>query len=182
MAAEPTPPSSTTSLPDIDDAADEAATLQQFLRYQRVVFVRKVEGLTTEQANQALAPSDLTLAKLARHLSFVEDFWASVVFAGEEPQPPWSTAPWEDDPDWEMTSAADHEIEVLVSDLVTAWSRADAIYDGAESLGQLSVNPSGQEPAHRSLRWILVHLIEEYARHLGHADYLRQAVDGTTGD
>ncbi len=182
MTAEPTPPSSTTSLPDIDDAADEAATLQQFLRYQRVVFVRKVEGLTTEQANQALAPSDLTLAKLARHLSFVEDFWASVVFAGEEPQPPWSTAPWEDDPDWEMTSAADHEIEVLVSDLVTAWSRADAIYDGAESLGQLSVNPSGQEPAHRSLRWILVHLIEEYARHLGHADYLRQAVDGTTGD
>lgn len=173
---------SATPLPHIDDAADEAATLRQFLRYQRVVFVRKVEGLTTEQANQALAPSDLTLAKLTRHLTFVEDFWASVVFAGDDPQPPWSTAPWEDDPDWEMTSAADQPIDVLVTDLVTAWSRADAIHERAESLGQLSVNPSGQEPARRSLRWILVHLIEEYARHLGHADYLRQSIDGATGD
>ena len=171
-----------TSLPEIADAADEATTLHDFLEYQRAVFVRKVEGLSTEQANRVLAPSDLTLAKLAHHLTFVEDFWAGVVFAGQDPAPPWSTAPWEDDPDWEMTTAADQEIGDLVAGLQAAWSRADAVYRRAGSLDRLAANPSGPEPTRRSLRWILVHLIEEYARHIGHADFLRQAIDGATGD
>lgn len=172
----------TTPLPEIADAADEATTLHQFLDYQRAVFVRKVEGLSTEPANRSVPPSDLTLAKLVRHLTFVEDYWANDVFAGRDPLEPWASAPWSDDPDWEMTSAAEHEVADLLADLAAARSRADGVYRAADSLDQLAASSSGSERASRSLRWILVHLIEEYARHLGHADWLRQAADGATGD
>ena len=170
-----------TELPSIIKEGDERQMLTEFLDYQRTVLLRKTEGITDDQAAQAVAPSDLTLGGLLKHMAYVESNWSSYVFRGEDPESPWADAPWGDSPDWELTSAADHTIVELQEMYRAAWSSADAIYGAALSLDAVAVRTGG-DGRHPSVRWILIHLIEEYARHLGHADYLRQGIDGATGD
>jgi len=170
-----------TELPSITKDGDERQMLTEFLNYQRTVLLRKTEGITDEQATQPLPPSDLTLGGLLKHMAFVESNWASYVFRGEDPESPWAEAPWDDEPDWELTSAADHSLAELQDMYRNAWTAADDLYRKALSLDAMAVRPGG-DGRHPSVRWILIHLIEEYARHLGHADYLRQAIDGATGD
>ncbi len=171
----------TTPLPPIADQADERQTLSEFLNYQRTVLLRKTEGLDDEQARKALPPSNLTLGGLLKHMAYVESNWASYTFRGDDPEQPWVDAPWEDEPDWELTSAADDSLADLQAMFREAWAAADAIYQRALSLDAVAVRP-GVGAEHPTVRWILVHLIEEYARHLGHADFLRQSIDGSTGD
>jgi hypothetical protein len=162
-------------------ADDEFATLTGFLDYERAVMARKAYGLTHEQLNRVLPPSTLTLAKLLRHLTLVEEDWFHVRFLGLDPHDPWAGAPWDDDRDWEMTSAVEVAPEQLLVDFHAACVESRRITCDASSLDQRSVK-ADRTGDHYNLRWILVHMIEEYARHAGHADFLREAIDGVVGD
>ncbi len=164
--------------PDPPYAVDERQTLVTFLDYYRSVFLRKMAGLTAEQLALSLPPSALTLGGLLKHMALVEDNWFSSNWKGAPEIEPWASVDWDADPDWDFHSAGGDrpgELLALYDDAV-ARSRA-AIADSydlsatAESRGRVI-----------SLRWILVHMIEEYARHCGHADLLRQAIDGAVGD
>ena len=169
------------SIPWPATVADERTMLTGFLDGYRAVLVRKATGLQPEQLRQTLARSDLTLGGLLKHMAVVEDDWFERRFAGRELPEPWASADWEADIDWEMTSSVNDFPEELFALLDVAVRRSQAVTSDAASLDDLSatLDSKGQ---HWSLRWILVHMIEEYARHVGHADFLRQSIDGSTGD
>jgi uncharacterized damage-inducible protein DinB len=165
-------------------AADETATLLGFLEYQRATLAWKCAGLDAAGLRATVAASSMTLGGMLKHLAHVEDSWCSRWLHGRDRQPPWDTVDWKADPDWDWHSAAEdtpEQLHALWQDTV-ARSRslvAEALADGGlERLAQRTW-PDGRAP---SLRWILVHLIEEYARHNGHADLLRESVDGLTGE
>jgi uncharacterized damage-inducible protein DinB len=165
-------------------AADETATLLGFLEYQRATLAWKCAGLDAAGLRARVAASSMTLGGMLKHLAYVEDLWCSRWLHGRDRRPPWDTVDWDADPDWEWHSAAEdspEQLHALWQDAV-ARSRtlvAAALADGGlERLAQRTW-PEGEAP---SLRWIVVHLIEEYARHNGHADFLRESVDGLTGE
>jgi uncharacterized damage-inducible protein DinB len=170
--------------PEPPVAAGETATLLGFLEYQRATLAWKCAGLDAAGLSATVGASSMTLGGLLKHLALVEDGWFSRSLHGRDRQPPFDTVDWKADPDWEWHSAAEdspEQLHALWQDAV-ARSRslvADALADGG--LEQLARRtwPSGEAP---SLRWILVHMIEEYARHNGHADLLRESVDGLTGE
>ena len=162
--------------------ADERATLSAFLDYHRATLLAKIEGLGREHLAVAAVPtSALTLAGLVKHLAVVEDSWFQEEFLGLELEP-WASAPWHDDPDWDFHSAVDDEPADLVALYRAAIERSRAVVAAASSLDALSVRESRREGTPFSLRWILLHMIEETARHNGHADLLREAIDGSTGE
>ncbi len=165
---------------------DEATTLRTFLDYHRDTLRWKTAGLTAQQLRTPLAPSDMTLGGLLKHLAYVESQWFRVVLAGTEPLPPFDTVDWADDPDWEWHSAAADSPDELRALFDTAVRESDRLLDAALDAGgldQLSARESRRPDEGRfSVRWILVHMIEEYARHNGHADLLREAIDGLTGE
>jgi uncharacterized damage-inducible protein DinB len=175
----------TTDRTDPPLAADEATTLRGFLDYHRDTLRWKAEGLDHDRLNQALAPSTLTLAGLLKHLALVESHWLSHVLFDRELMPPFDTADWDADGDWEFTSAPDDEPDQLRGLFDEATKRSDALIDEAlekDGLDTLSALPGRRTGGHFSLRWILVHLVEEYARHNGHADLIRESIDGATGE
>ena len=160
--------------------ADERTMLSSFLELYRVTLVRKAAGLTHEQLAKSLSPSTLTLGGLLKHMAIVEDDWFTSDMTGRDLPEPWASVDWESDRDWELNSAKDDTPEELLALFEAACARSRAVIDGCASLDQRSVktNPDGN---HFTLRWILVHMIEEYARHCGHADLLRESIDGQRG-
>ena len=165
--------------------ADEATTLRGFLDFQRDTFRWKCAGLTQEQLAQPLPPSDMTLGGMMKHLAVVDQSWLEDDFAGRGLMPPFDTVDWDADRDWEWHTARDDTPEQLFALFDEAVRRADAVIDGAVAgpgLGGASVRKDRRDDTPFSLRWILVHLIEEYARHNGHADLIRQSIDGETGE
>ncbi len=158
---------------------DETATLSEFLDFYRAVLLRKADGLTPDELNTPVGVTTLTIGKLIRHMTLVEDHWFDKTFAGLAEREPWASADWDSDPDWEMTTAKGMTFNELRTDYDQACERSRAHLAAAASLDTLAV---GGDPGGLSLRWILVHMIEEYARHCGHADILREAIDGTVGD
>jgi len=170
--------------PEPPPAADEADTLRGFLDYQRATLAWKVEGLDATGLAATVGVSTMTLGGLVKHLSYVEDDWFSRVLHGHDPRLPWSSVDWEADRDWEWHSAADDSPEQLLTQWRGAVERSRMLVDQALADGGLD-RPSrirwaeGRAP---TLRWILVHMIEEYARHNGHADLIREQVDGATGE
>lgn len=160
--------------------AGEQEMLPEFLDYYRQVLLRKAAGLSAGDLSRALPPSPMTLGGLLKHMAVVEDNWFVRRFEGGEYSEPWASAPWAEEADWEFTSAAADSPEYLVELYQASIERSRGIVAGAESLDQLSVRTRDGQPW--SLRWILVHLIEEYARHCGHADLIRESIDGSTGD
>jgi uncharacterized damage-inducible protein DinB len=165
-------------------AADETATLLGFLDYQRATLAWKCAGLEAAGLRATTAASSMTLGGLLKHLAYVEDDWFSRRLHDHPIPPPWDAVDWAADEDWEWHSAADDSPEQLVELWQTSVSRsrslvAEALAEGG--LDQLARRrwPDGRAP---SLRWILCHMIEEYARHVGHADLLRESVDGQTGE
>lgn len=165
-------------------AGDETATLLGFLDYQRATLAWKCGGLDAAGLRATLAPTSMTLGGMLTHLAYVEDSWFSRRLDGQDPQPPWDTVDWKADPDWDWHSAAEDTPEQLLTLWQDAVARSrslvtEALADGGP--GQLARQgwPDGRAP---SLRWILCHMIEEYARHNGHADLLRESVDGLTGE
>jgi uncharacterized damage-inducible protein DinB len=160
--------------------ADERTMLLGFLDLYRATLVRKGAGLTQEQLARPLPPSTLTLGGLLKHMAVVEDDWFTSDMAGRDLPEPWASVDWDADRDWELTSARDDAPERLLALFESACARSRAVVASCDSLDQRSVKTDA-DGNHWSLRWILVHMIEEYARHCGHADLLREAIDGQRG-
>ncbi len=165
-------------------AAGEVATLLGFLEYQRATLAWKCAGLGAEALNKQTAASAMTLGGMLKHLALVEDFWFVYRLHGRERSAPFDRVDWDADPEWEWQTAADD----CPTDLLTLWGQAkdrsraattEALAAGGLEFLARRPWPDGSRP---SLRWILVHMIEEYARHNGHADLLREAIDGETGE
>ncbi len=170
--------------PEAPLAADETATLLGFLDHQRATFEWKCRGLDAAALRVTVGVSSMTLGGLLKHLAYVEDDWFSRDLFGDDRKEPWASADWDADRDWEWHSAADDTPD----ELLTLWRRcvADARSNTARALtdGGLDTLARRAFPDGRrvSLRWILVHMIEEYARHNGHADLIRESIDGETGE
>jgi uncharacterized damage-inducible protein DinB len=165
--------------------ADEVTSLRGFLDYHRDTFRMKCAGLTQAQLAQPLAPSDMTLGGMMKHLAIVDQSWCEDDFAGRGLMPPFDTVDWDADRDWEWHTARDDTPEELLALFDEAVRRSDAVLDRAlapegPGLDGLSVLDDAED-GRFSLRWILLHLIEEYARHNGHADLIRESIDGQTG-
>lgn len=165
-------------------AADEAAVLVGFLERQRATLAWKCGGLDAAGLRATLPPSSITLGGLLKHMAHVEEHTLARLLLDGKPGAPWDTVDWDADPDWEWNSAADDTPEQLMTLWHDAVARcrtiiADALADGGvEQLGRFRTS-GGESP---SLRYILITLIEEYARHVGHADLIRESVDGLTGE
>ena len=165
-------------------AADEPATLLGFLEYQRATLDWKSRGLGAAGLRATVGVSTITLGGLLKHLAFVEDFWFSRGLGGRDPALPWVTGEWEADSSRSWSPSAEERYEELLAVWRDAVARSRAMVDAALAEGGLDGlarrrSPNGASP---SLRWIVVHMIAEYARHNGHADLIREAVDGQTGD
>lgn len=163
------------------DVGDERTQLTQFLDWQRATILMKVDGLDREQMSTTTAASDLTLAGLLKHLAVVEDGWFRRALLGEPP------AAWYrdfvDDPDWDFRTAADDDPVELVARYQQACERSREAVASMASLDDLTAEVPGPDGTHRfNVRWVLLHMIEETARHAGHADLLREAIDGATGE
>jgi uncharacterized damage-inducible protein DinB len=166
---------------DPPDSGPELEQLTAYLDYQRATVLLKTDGLSAAQLAQPLPPSSLTLAGLLNHLALVEDSWLPDRFAGLPANSLWTGIDWDADPDWEFRTAVDLSPEELRRRYEDACARSRQVVAEAESLDQLSVRPR-RSGRHFDLRWVLLHLIEETARHAGHADLLREAIDGTVGE
>lgn len=150
----------------------------------RLTLAWKCGGLDAAGLSKPLPPSAMTLGGLLKHLALVEDFYTTRDVTGEPMGPPWREADFEADPDWEWHSAASDTPEVLYELWCGAVGRSRAAWAAAVASGGLD-QPAKftSEPGEpRNLRRVLVDLHEEYARHVGHADLLREAVDGLIGE
>jgi uncharacterized damage-inducible protein DinB len=168
--------------PPVD--GDEAATLLGFLDYQRQTLEWKCAGLDADALRTTVGASSITLGGLLKHMAMVEDGWFAVTLHGRAHLPPFDTMDRSSDPDWEWRTAADDPPESLRALWAAAVERARALTTEALADGGLGRPAAVGWPDGRSasLRWILCHMIEEYARHNGHADFLRESIDGRTGE
>jgi hypothetical protein len=156
--------------------SDEQSSLVAWLDYQRATLLQKCEGLTGEQlATASLSTTNLTLLGLLRHMLLVEWWWFEHTFTGGTAPEPLDT---EGDPEYEFTHLSSDEAEADRALFIAQCERSRHIVNAASSLSELS---KGTEREARDLRWIMVHMIEEYARHNGHADLIREALDGAVG-
>jgi uncharacterized damage-inducible protein DinB len=170
--------------PEPPITGDEAATLAGFLDFQRATLAWKCDGLDAAGLAATVAASSMTLGGMLKHLALVEDDWFSYTFCNQDRQRPWDTVDWDADPDWDWHSAAADSPEKLAALWRDAVSRSRAVAGEALASGGLDqlarrTWSDGRAP---SLRWILCHMIEEYARHNGHADLIRESLDGRTGE
>jgi hypothetical protein len=168
-------------------AGTEAATLVGFLDFHRDTLRMKVAGLDADQLATPLPPSSMTLGGLLKHLAYVEDWWFNQVFADNPAAPVWAEVDWEADADWDWHSATEQSPEELRGLLDEAVAISDGILaEALASPGGLEAGSKRRSSRHPervfSLRWILVHMIEEYARHNGHADLIRESIDGQVGE
>lgn len=168
--------------PPVD--GDEVATLNGFLEFQRATLAWKCDGLDRAGLTSTVGSSAMTLAGLLKHLALVEEYWFCEMLMGRDLQPPWQGVDFTADPDWDWRTARDDEPEELLAlwrDKVALCRAtvAEALSDGGLGRPARGHWTDGRSP---NLRWIICHMIEEYARHNGHADLLREAVDGTTGE
>ncbi|MCZ0207328.1 DinB family protein [Streptomyces achromogenes] len=167
-----------TRIDDTPPAWDERTQLTTFLDYARDTARAKCAGVSAENARTAPLPSSplMTLSGVVNHLRWVEYYWFQVVFLGEEDQGPWT----EEDPDREMRIAVDFPLTQLLDEYAGQCDRYRRLV-AANALDKQAQRPV-RDGLHVDLRWILLHLIEETARHNGHLDILREMLDGTTGD
>jgi uncharacterized damage-inducible protein DinB len=153
---------------------DEKTSLYVALDRHRDVVLWKLRGLDDEQLRRRVTPSGMSLLGLLKHLTFVEDGW----FCGTFGRPVFAAPfdPADPDADWRPEP---HETAAgLLSAYAETRMRADAVIDELD-LEHTGTAWSGETV---TLRWVLVHMVEETARHAGHADVLRELLDGTTGD
>ena len=167
--------------PEPPKSGPELQALTGFLDWQRETILLKTDGLTREQLAQTLPPSSLTLAGLVNHLALVEDSWFRHGSPGLPEDELWAGHDWDADPDYEFRTAVDLEPEELRQRYRDACARSREVVAHAESLDQLSVGTS-RDGSHWDLRWILIHMLEETARHAGHADLLRRRSTATVGE
>ena len=170
--------------PETPLAGGDVETLVGFLEYQRATFAWKCAGLDAAGLSVTVGVSTMTLGGMLKHLAYYEDHWFSHRMRGNERLAMWSDDHWDADPDWEWTSAAQESPENLHALWQSSVDRSREVL--AETLAEGGLD----QPARRSLmngrvpsvRWIVFHMIEEYARHNGHADLIRESVDGVVGE
>jgi uncharacterized damage-inducible protein DinB len=158
---------------DPPSSAPEKEMLTAFLDYHRATLLIKVEGVSDEDLRRRPTVSSMTLLGLVKHLAYVERSWFQHVFAALEVDFPWTKA--DPDADWRIEDTDTTEDILNLYKTEVAKSREVIAAGDLEAIAK-------REGADRSLRWILVHMIEETARHNGHADIFREAIDGVTGE
>nr|WP_086863170.1 DinB family protein [Amycolatopsis lexingtonensis] len=162
----------------------EAETLLGFLDFHRATLAWKCAGLDAAGLRATVPPATMTLGGLLKHLAYVEDNWFSFVWSGHDRMPPFDAVDWAATPDWDWESAADDTAEQLHNLWQSAVDRSRAAVREALADGDLTrrARRSLRDGNTPTLRWILVHLVEEYSRHNGHADFIRESIDGSTGE
>lgn len=152
----------------------EREMLRGFRDWYEQVIVNKVEGLSLELASKVMTPSGMSALGVVKHLAWVEAGWFREKFA--------------DEPDFREVSnpesfvlTPDDTIESVVGEYRAECARSNEIIEGAVSLDMLSARP-WELGGNVTLRWIILHMLEETARHAGHLDFMREHLDGTTGD
>ena len=148
----------------------ELDTALAFLSFGRSCVLKKVEGLDEEQLRRRLLVSDTTLLGLVQHLTDAERYWFGHTLAGD---------PRYADVDFDMMVAADRSADQVIAGYRTAITASDALIRAADGLDARTAHPVNDEP--RTLRWVLAHMTSETVRHAGHADILRELIDGVTG-
>jgi hypothetical protein len=158
--------------PEVPRIAEERAMLEAWLEFHRATLLWKCRGLNDEQLKRRSAPpSSLSLLGLVRHMTEVERSWFRCKIAGQEAPPLYYTEARPDD-DFDATDDTD------VATVFAAYRQELDRCRSAAAARSLDEVVRGDT----SVRWIFTHMIEEYARHNGHADLLREAIDGATGD
>ena len=165
-------------------AGTEAEHLVGALDRLRTTFRWKADGLDSAGLQTRIGASSLTLGGLLKHLARADQQMFTTKLSGAPLGPPWDSADWDTDPDWDFNSAADDTPEQLYAIWDDTIARSRATLDAALADGGLDqlVYLSWPPDRHLSLRRLVCDLIEEYGRHTGHADLLREAVDGLTGE
>jgi hypothetical protein len=164
--------------------ADEASMLLFAVDRSRAQFAWKCGGLDSAGLRKPRPPSEMTLGGLLKHLALVEDRYTAVALTGQPIGPPWDVVDFDADPDWEWRTAAGNSPEELYGLWRRAVERSRAamarvLAGGGPDQASKFTTRSGESP---NLRRVLVDLHDEYARHVGHADLLREAVDGLVGE
>lgn len=149
-------------------------TLLAMLDNNRAIMVWKLEGLTREEVTRPVVASGTSLLGLVKHLAFVERWWFDDFFAGGDVEYPWT----EEDPDADFRIEDDETVDDIVNLYTGAISRSNEITAEAQ-MDDLSTR--SRNGARFGLRWIVAHMIEETARHAGHADIARELIDEKTG-
>ena len=165
-------------------AGSETEHLVGALDRLRATFRWKADDLDAAGLETRVGASSLTLGGLLKHLAAVEDYHFTTKLRGEPIGAPWDTTGWDGSNDWEFTSAADDTPDELYALWDGAVERSRARLDAALADGGLDqlAHASAADGRHASLRRLVCDLIEEYGRHTGHADLLREAVDGLVGE
>ena len=165
-------------------AGSETEHLLGALERLRATFRWKADGLDAEQLQARVGASRLTIGNLLKHLAFAEDFMFTTKLRGGSPGPPWDDAVGRPSGDWAFESAADDSPETLYAlwDGAVARSRERVGVALAEGGLDQPVHVSTPDGQHASLRRLICDLIEEYGRHTGHADLIREAIDGRVGE
>ncbi|PZG19515.1 hypothetical protein C1I95_11490 [Micromonospora craterilacus] len=148
----------------------ELDTALAFLTFARSCVLKKVNGLDAEQLRRRLVVSDTTLLGLVQHLTDAERYWFGYTLAGD---------PQYADLDFDMVVAPDRSADQVIAAYRNAIAESDAHIHAADGLDARTARPVNDEP--RTLRWVLAHMTGETVRHAGHADILRELVDGVTG-
>ena len=164
-----------------DPGASEKALLVQFLDDQRAAVAAKAHGVDAAGTAQTVAASPLTLGGLVKHLTLVEHSWFEHRFVGAPEEEPWASVDWDADPDWEFRVGATEPMADLLEAYAAVCGRANAIIAGSDLDDRATWSSPNPELGRPTLRWIVLHMIEETARHAGHADLLRESVDGVVG-
>ena len=155
------------------NGGDERSVLLGYLTYHRTVLARKIEGVSDDDARRpASPPSRLTLLGLIRHMTDVERWWFRRVLLAE-PIP----GVFDDDEEWNVPADA-----TVIDALSAYWNEITVVDRHLTTASMDDRTKTEPDRDDSTLRRMIVHMIEEYARHCGHADLLREAIDGTTGD
>ncbi|HWO67812.1 MAG TPA: DinB family protein [Umezawaea sp.] len=165
-------------------AGNEVDTLLGSLERQRATLAWKCGGLDAAGMRATVGASTITLGGLLKHLALVEGQWFTRALRGQDLGEPWDSVDWKSTPDWDWNSAADDTPEELTALWRAAVERsrsqvAEALAEGGLDGPSKLTWPDGRSP---TLRRILIDVIEEYARHTGHADLIRESVDGLVGE
>ncbi|HVU61398.1 MAG TPA: DinB family protein [Mycobacteriales bacterium] len=156
---------------------DERQTLTDFVRFQRQTLEVKCAGLGPEQmARRSVPPSTMSLLGLVRHMAHVERSWFRIRFAGEDVPRLYQTP---EDPDGDFNGAVADQ--AVIDDAWARWREEVAFAERFTDDHPLDFVARHEEGGEISLRELLVHMVEEYARHNGHADLLRECIDGRIG-
>jgi uncharacterized damage-inducible protein DinB len=169
----------TLSLPEPSDGAvDSKQRFLAYLDFYRSVIVHKLDGLSDAELRATRLPSGWSPIELLKHLVFMEQRWLVWRFAGELVEHPFG----DDGPDGRWYVGSDEGVADLIEQLYAGGRRTRTIVESADLAQRAMPSPALGGSAPPTLEWVLFHVLQEYARHAGHIDVLRELVDGVTGE